>query len=163
MRKVLAIILMFTIIFIAVGCHRQEKSTENLIFYYCAKTVDFNEENGVLIGENRNKSEIGTDLTKIIESYIAGPISDTLYCPISKNVTVQNIQHKDDTVEILFSTNFSNLTGLDLSIACVGIGKTILSCTDTQNVKIQAENARLDGENAITVTNENVLLLDEMR
>jgi len=49
---------------------------------------------------------------------------------------------------------------LDLTIACACLTATVCDMTGVQSVTIQTENRLLDGNKSITMTWENILLLD---
>ena len=160
MRRRIAPILIIVLLFSLCGCQHRASSTDTVSFFYRTETIDFNTHKSIIQEEKISKQNLPDNLQQLLELYLSGPQTEDLYCPIPQTVSVQNVQRTDNSINVLLSTNFSQLNGIDLSVACVCLGKTLLSCTDVQMIKIQAESAKLDGEPSVVITPESVLILD---
>jgi len=64
------------------------------------------------------------------------------------------------TAKIVLCDEFATLKGLDLTIACACLSRTVIALTGCHEVIISAESMQLDGKNFITLSRDSYLLLD---
>lgn len=156
MKKLICLILVITISFLLIACH-SKSSKDTQLFYYLRKEIDFESESPVIGSEMRRS---GTDLNAILQLYLNGPESAELSSPIPVGTTLISTEIQDDTLSICLSDSFAQITGLDLTLACVALSKTAMEITDVQIVRICTENEQLNGEKWFAVSDDLVHLTD---
>lgn len=132
-------------------------------FYYCNSDdrISYNSETGVIGWEARESNGYQEDLTALIDLYLKGPVSDYLKSPFPSGVSVVNISQTETELQITLSNQFGTLTGCELSLACGCLSMTLLEYTDAQSVEIMIQDEALDEKASITMSWENLILLDD--
>ena len=67
---------------------------------------------------------------------------------------------EEQTLYITVSDHLSELTDINLIIACACIGKTGMELTNTSTVQISCENALLDGKKSVVLQNDLIIVSD---
>ena len=156
MKKFICLLLVITISFLLIACH-SKSSKDTQLFYYLRKEIDFESESPV-IGSELHRS--GTDLNAILQLYLNGPESAELSSPIPVGTTLISTEIQDDTLSICLSDSFAQITGLDLSLACIALSKTAMEIADVQLVRICTENEQLNGDKWFAVSEDLVHLTE---
>lgn len=159
MKKWISILLIFTFSFLLLSCHRSTPK-DPLKFFYIRKEIDFESDAPVITSELRESNGNSSDINALLQLYINGPESDFLYSPIPEGTQLIRTEQTDDILFLCLSDSFAGITGLDLSLACIALGKTAMELTDAQQVRICAETEMLDGEEWIIISEENILLTE---
>lgn len=155
MKKIICLLLCAALLL--PGCAVSD-SAPSLQFYYRRTETAFGSEDGVVAPEPR---ELEESLESILEHYFQGPESRDLETPFPRNTRPVGHRMANSTLILTLSQEFAALTGVDLAIACACISRTFLQLDSVSQVRIQAENALLDGEQAIVMTEENLHLADD--
>ena len=75
-------------------------------------------------------------------------------------VYVVSCQIDADRVILVMSSQFSNLSGIELTTACSALLMTIHDYTGAQTLQISAKDAQLDDKNEIILTMDDIVLID---
>lgn len=156
MKKFICLLLVITISFLLISCH-SKSSKDSQLFYYLCREINFESESPVIGSELRRS---GTDLNAILQLYLKGPESAELSSPIPVGTTLISTEIQDDTLSICLSDSFAQITGLDLTLACVTLSKTAMEITDVQIVRICTENEQLNGDKWFAVSEDLVHLTE---
>lgn len=162
MRRMICLFFAVMLLFSLCAC--SERDTDLQVpanFYYCTKTISYDSETGVIGSEVREIKTLANDLTSILNLYLKGPQSDQLVSPFPDGSCVERHSQNGTEITLIMSRPFAQLTGLELTLACACLGKTVFSLTDAQTLTIHADNIYLDGNSHITLTRDSLLLLDE--
>lgn len=133
-------------------------SDQQVTFYYVQSEIDFQGQNGVIAPEIREISNRSDDLSYLLSLYLQGPQSDTLRSPFPENLTLVQIRQEEAYLEVVVSHRLSNLTGIELTLACSCLAKTCMDLSGAQEVRISAQEQLLDGASYITITADSILL-----
>ena len=87
-------------------------------YYFSNKEIAYNTQNGVIQAEIREGADLHGNLTAYLHSYLRGPISSNFIRIIPSDVYLVSCNVNDETAEIVFSNQFSKLTGVELVSAC---------------------------------------------
>ena len=160
MKKHLSFLLICATIILLVGCAAPSiKDPGN--FYY-KPTGEFSaEDSRVIKAERRETDGINTNIMDLIAVYLQGPLDDSLESPFPKNTTIEKCTQMDDTLILILSPEFAELTGVDLTIACAALTKTVTELFPIQRVNFQTRNALLNGEHSITISKNGMQLVDD--
>ena len=161
MRKAFCLILSLLLLLNLMGCNANDEEIQTPVsFYYRTAQVDFNAECGLFGIEIREGQPYTEDLQGLLSVYLAGPESEDLKSPFPQNVSICGLTSSDNQVQIILSSEFSQLSGHSLTIACACLSKTIMDCTKCGSVLISAQDSLLDGSESVFMSQENLLLLD---
>lgn len=153
--KILAVILLIAILIC--GCSNKHSAEGSQQFYYLQNTTDCSLGSTIISPEYRHVE--GT-LADQLEVYLNGPTSSDLVSPFPDGTKLISIQFGNNKAEILLSQEFSQLGGIELSLACASLAKTCFTLTQATELEIRAEKSLLDGTECITLTPTSLLLTD---
>lgn len=146
------------------GCGLQEKAPElqqPFRFYY--RTSD-GEEGTVnqepMDYELREIAGHEADYQWILEQYFKGPESGNLSAPFQKSTRLISVRLIDAQMRLMVSDDFSELSGIDMTLACACIARTCLGFEGVESVSISAAGASLGGKSAVVMHEDDIILKD---
>lgn len=157
MRKIAALLLLITMLFAACSVSGK-KPDDPVTFYYHRAQLTYGSTDSVIAGEIRDAADFSGDITRLLNAYLAGPGSDSFRETFPTGAKVVSFSHTGTSAEVVLSAAFARLDGIELSIACACLAKTVMELTEVSTVTIRS--ATDDNEKAVYVTmNEASLLL----
>lgn len=162
MRRFYCIILCVFLMFSMIACNRNaENIQEPANFYYCTSNNGYTSVQPVISPEIREIIQCEKDIYQILKLYLSGPQSDQMYSPFPAGVQLISVQQEENKVFVVLSSEYSQLTGFDLSVACACLGLTIFNLTEYNDISIRAQENLLDGNESIDLSREDLLLTDD--
>lgn len=161
MKRLICLVLAVLLLLGSTGCNsRKDEIKEPVNFYYCRETdkVIYGAGDGVVAREIREGSGMETD--KLLSLYLKGPQTEGLSRTFPKGVSLISLTIENDTAVIVLSDFFSALTGIDLTIGCACLTLTVCELTGAKGITVSTETTLLDGNRSVSMTVEEVLLLD---
>ena len=140
--------------------NRSENIKQPTIFYYNTKEVTYNSPNGIIQPEIREGAELHGNLTAYLHSYLRGPVSHDLQRIIPSDVYLVSCTSEDDLIEIVFSKQFSNLSGIDLICACSALLLSVHDFTGIETISISAKDALLEDKEEFIFTMDDIVWVD---
>ena len=162
MKKALCLLLALVLLISFFGCGQSTADPRTPVtFYY--RTREFGVQKGekVISGEAREAFGHREDYDYLIEMYLRGPITENCISPFPAGTTLEQLDLLTDTVLVELSSHISLISGAELTIACICLSKTICQMTGMKTVRISAKNDLLDGQEYLTITEDDFLLLDD--
>ena len=160
MRRKIALVLILALVLSLLGCSEKEDIEVPASFYYCASTVAYDSPNGVIASEVRETKSVCEDLTALLNLYLQGPLNADYRNPFPEGTVIEAMEWENSALILTVSAQFSQLTGLELTLASACLAKTALSQTGQRTVRIQCESNPLDGNPSITLSADSLLLVD---
>lgn len=161
MKNKLVVLLLTVIVLIGCGgCRRTEQFEVPLSFYYLSTQLNYGADCAVITPQIREGKGFSSP-EAILQLYFAGPLGEDFKTPFPAGLHLVATGQEADTLYLTVSDELSQLSGLDLTLACCCITLTCLEITDAETVCIQAETATLGGEKTITMNRDCLLLLDQ--
>jgi len=161
MRKICLVLCCVLLLQILCSCADKNEEFENPVnFYYINKEISYNSPSGVIYAEKREGAGFHGNLTAFLHAYLQGPSDTELQTLIPSDVYLVSCSMEDNEASILFSTRFSKLSGVKLSTACTALLLTIHEYTGAETVKISAKDAKLDDEDVIVLSMDDIILMD---
>lgn len=159
MKRIVSVALILACLLSITACNQEEAQPKGIAFYYCVTQDNYAIGSSVLSPEYR--TDVAEDsLTQALERYLSGPISADLRSPFPQNLKLVGSYQQGSTVYLTLSAELADLSDLDLTIACGCLTLTTLALTDAQQVQIRTVAGLLDGQRAITMDKNTLLLLD---
>lgn len=145
------------------ACSGRKEEFENPVnFYYCRREVSYNSPQAVLHPEVREGASYLGNLFIFLYSYLQGPESDELETLIPSGVYLVSCSIDEGVADIVFSSQFSKLSGIKLTTACSGILLSLHDFADVNTVCITAKDAQLDEKSIFEISMDDIVLLDEV-
>ena len=163
MKKLLTCLLSILLLLSMSGCQRQNDSNSHTFYYprndfgYDALEGKFYEE---IIRSEIRDDFTDTDIYEILRMHLEGPISPDFANPYPDGMSLITCNVEEQTLYITVSDHLSELTDINLIIACACIGKTGIELTNTSTVQISCENALLDGKKSVVLQNDLIIVSD---
>lgn len=155
MMKFKKYISIFVVILILIsGCSGQGKHM-NADFYYSYAEISFASTDQTIGSEHRIINADPLNYHAILTKYLEGPQSSEFANPFPTGTKIVSITVDQQIASIVLSDNFSDLTGIELTLACACLSLTTERITGCAQVQLSAEKALLDSKKSITInTNE---------
>ena len=142
MKRVLMLILTAALV-LSAGCSGQ-KSTgtgNQLDFYYVVREAENLTEDDTIGIEQRN-SYAGA-LAPMLELYFRGPQDEKLISPFPSGTELIKAEDTDGVLELTMSSEFFSLQGVDLTLACGCLAKTVCAYTGRSALIVSDELGKI--------------------
>ncbi len=159
MRRALTAGLVLALLLSLAGCAGGQPQVPANFYYRRAQTA-YTGPDGVIAPEVREIRGMEQDLDALLDAYFSGPEDASMLSPFPRESQVLSWQSSEDALLLTMNEAFCALSGIELSIACACIAKTMLELTDAALVQFQAEEGLLGGEKAISISLDNLRLYD---
>ena len=160
LKRFLCNVLLLIWLLPLIACSNQDNIHVPVKYYYLRNEVLFNTQDGVICHEVRESKENESNFPQLLRDYLTGPLTNECRSPFPKDIALVSLRTDESMLIITLSDNFADLTGLDLTLACVCLAMTAIEITDAQSVSIQTENVPLDGKMSIMIDNSSVYFSD---
>ena len=167
MKRVISILLIFVLAFSLAACVYEEEPelVDPVNFYYLRVQDPENLYHGtadsVVLAEQREAFGVRDFLTVLLERYLSGPTSEGLVSPFPAGTKLKAWELSGNMLTLTLSNEIAQLSGMDLTLACACLTVTCLELTDAEAVQIRAESATFGSKASITMTRNDLVLLDE--
>ena len=164
MKKLCILLCCVLLLQMLCACNgKNEELKAPVNFYFRNKEITYDSPTAVIYPEVREGAGFHENLTAMLRSYFVGPNSETLERFIPADVYMVSCEHDADEVAIVMSSQFSELTGMDLTAACSALLLTVHDFTGAQTLRISAKDAQLDGKDEIVISIEDIVLIDTVQ
>lgn len=161
MKKICFLLCCVLILQLLCGCSgKKDDFKEPVLFYYCNKDIYYNSDTGVISPETREGASYHGNLTSFVRAYLLGPSSTDLQQFIPADVRLLSCQEDGNTVSLVMSNQMTQLSGVDLSMACSALLLTVNGYSGAQILRLSAEDGQLDGKNEIVLSMDDIVLMD---
>lgn len=159
MKKAICIIFVALLLCSLSAC--ESKKIENPVnFYYLRTKYTYGTEDSVISAEIREYSE-DDNTAGLITQYLKGPQDPLLSSEFPFGTKLVTLEQQAHAISITLTDHITRLSGASLSLACVCLAKTVMEYTGTKTVFISAETKFLSNQSYITVTEDDILLVDD--
>jgi len=161
MKKISLLICISLIICIFGGCAAKKQEFQTPVnFYYAKKDITYNSVSGVLQPEVREGAGFHGNLTACLRAYMLGPSSQDLQQLIPTDVYMVSCQEDEESVSVVMSNTFSQLSGVDLTTACSALLMTIHDYKGANVLHISVKDGLLDDMAVLTLSMDDIVLID---
>lgn len=160
MKRFVCLILVIATIIGATACASSNPEYPGNFYYRRPEIYYFGGSDGVVAPEERDLADIHDDLDAMLVTYFAGPVSSDLESPFPRDTAPIDWNMNNTRLTINLNEEFSQLSGIDLTIACACIAKTFLELTEATSVCIRADGAMLNGSDSIVISENSLSLTD---
>ena len=159
MKRIISLFLILCLLVPLAGCGRNA-SQFPVTFYYRRTETAYGTADGIIAPELRDIRSEG-HLASVLSVYLDGPISKDLESPFPRDTESLYWSLQQNTLRITMNEAFADMGGVELTIACACLAKTIFGISEVEQIQIQAENTTLGAEPFLTFSRTNVSLYDD--
>lgn len=159
MKRIISLILIVCLLIPLTGCG-WNASQFPVTFYYRRTETAYGTDSGIIAPELRDIRSEG-HLGSVLSVYLKGPISKDLESPFPRDTEILFWSLQHNTLRITMNETFGDMSGVELTIACACLAKTIFGMSEVDQIQIQAENTTLGGEPILSFSRTNVSLYDD--
>lgn len=153
------LLIFLVVAFLFYGCGPKEvKIVDPVNFYYCNKTISYSSPEAVISYEIREANGLRNSWVALLDFYLRGPSADHLYSPFPESVTVKAFTISNGQCTVTLSNEFSSLTGIDLTLACSCLSRTIMELTGVKNIEIKFTDPVTGKFSSVTMDENSILL-----
>ena len=162
MKRIFILCLILLMLPLA-GCQKNTTEAEYPVTVYYKRTQPTHgAADSVIAATTIEGKNHENDYSYLLSRYLKGS-SDPLFArTFPRGTTLVSFKLDALTAKIVLGDHFSSLSGMDLTIACVCLTRTVMELTGCQEVIISAETTKLNGENFITLSADSYLLIDSV-
>lgn len=162
MKRILFVFLMMAALLVCTGCQVSPNAPQNSVtVYYKAASISYGSQDGVIAPYHLDATDHENDHSYLLNAYLSQQVHGSFASTFPAGTCLVSLDLNGLTAKVVLSDQFAGLKGLDLTIACICLTRTIITLTDCHEVIISAETAQLDGHNFITLNRDSYLLIDE--
>ena len=160
MRKLVCVLTVLCLLAPLAACSSLK---EPVSFYYPRQydAIAYGEEAGFISPEEREASGHWGDLSYLLALYLAGPLSEELVNPFPAGTLLENLVLHQDSIVIVLSGEFSQLSGVELTVACTCIASTCFELSEANEITIISDETELHSQVHITLTRDSILFSDD--
>ena len=161
MKIPISLLLVICLCLALFGCQQDvEPAKKPVTFYYCRTEFDHGSEDSVILGETRESAGYEDDLVGLLNLYLQGPLSEDLRSTFPAGTKLKEYWAEGNTAMLTVTDQLSLAKGIDLTVSCACLAKTVLEITGLDAVQIQAQNVNLGNNAYILMDRSTILLLD---
>lgn len=161
MKRWTSLILILVLLSSALGCARNDPAPKvPVTFYYPAEDTVYDGKTSVIHPEIRDGAGYEDNMEGLLNLYLKGPSSEELRSPFPRRVTVSRFAVTPNIATLVLSSEFAQLGGIDLTMACVCIANTVFELTGLDRIQISSADSQLDGQASITLERDDIYWMD---
>lgn len=159
MKHKLCIILLSILVTLwGCGMHEQETHSGSLRFYYLQNETAYNSSNSVVSYETIQADK--STPVELIAQYLLGPTKEELTSPFPEDLKLISITQEENNVAVVLSGELSDLSGIELTLACSCLARTLQSIFPADSYEISTAEGKLNGKSSILITSETFVWED---
>lgn len=161
MKRTVTFMLVLFILLSFTACSSSADDLERPVaFYYCNNLESEDDFENVFIMELHEGVGYEDNRPALLSLYLAGPVNERYISPFPSGLKIISIKKENTNIQVVLSDEISELTGLDLILACTCLSKTIFGLYPCDRVTIAAATTQLDNRASITIRKETLVLTD---
>ena len=158
MKRIILILLALSLLLS--GCARTEYREPGVFYYNRAETA-FRGEESVIAPETRELAGVSGNLESMLALYCEGPKDPALENPLPPGSAVLSYSLYNQVLTLRFNATLAQLSGVELTVAAASLARTFLPLTGANTLILTADGAFLNGDTSMTVTLDDLNLLDD--
>ncbi len=159
MMKRIMIAFLALMLLVLCGCANQSETIQQPVNFYYHNNLSSSENfDQIIVAEVREGAQHSNE--ELIAQYLRGPNSDELENPFPQDIALASITVDARRVIIALSPSFSQLSGIDMTLACSCLGTTLFDLYDCQTVEIVSEGLFVNGKSSVVLQREDLVFFD---
>ena len=161
-RNTMIFITLLAVLILLAGCsgHHEVNLPKAVKFYYCNTDISYNESDGLISAESRDYIGNTNNIEEILNEYLKGPSNDKFYSPFPNGTALIEAEMGDDILYITLNKAFSELSGIDRTLACACITRTLQEITNVDSVVIDVYGGIYGNNTSVTLDKSSFITVD---
>lgn len=143
-------ILLLSAMMLLTGCTSNKNISRTVQFYYIHNEVEFGSKSGVISSNSVQIKYRSEDNLQILNQYFNGPTNYECISPFPAGITLIDFETTQDTARLTLSPHMSMLSGIDLTVACACLTRTVIELTGVHTVQLSIQGNLIDGQESIS-------------
>ena len=161
MKKISLLLCCILLLQLLCACSASKEEFKNPVnFYYCRRDMIYNSPHAVIQPEMREGYGYHGNIVGFLQAYLRGPLSEDLEALIPSEIYLVSCTINGDVADIVFSSQFSKLSGIRLTMACSAVLLSVNEFSNVESVRIYAKDAQLDEQEYFELSMSDIVLLD---
>lgn len=156
MKRIIPILLCIALMLY--GCTQKESFKNPCSFYYLSGDTD--EEDAANVFVVKTVEAEGLSNQELIGLYLAGTDDQKMRSPFPNGTYLVELTLAEDCVSVVLTDSFASLTGIDLTLACVCLGRTCMDMMQVQRIEIRCKTHKLNGSDSVILDRSSFCLQD---
>jgi len=135
------------------GCGSSKRS--KILYYYKAANISISESS--ILKTETVTVEDASDISAVAQQYLKGPAGTECVSPFPKGLALDRYEVRDNVLQLYFNSAFSQLTGVDRSIALSCICMTFTQVPEIDTLDIYALNEDGSLADILLVNADNIV------
>lgn len=150
--KLKVCIPLISVLLFLCACNRQTQGVPSgsVRFYYLQNEIAYNSADSVVSYETKQPSKLTPE--ELISQYLHGPTKKNLVSPFPAELKLISITQDYDNIKIVLSDELTALSGLELTLACSCLTKTLQGILPAESYEISSTGGKLNGKSSILIT-----------
>ncbi len=157
MKSLRVLISLLLVLALFSGCAQTgvvQKPKEPVNFYYCTRSEEHSQVDALILPEAREALGHTDDPQYLISLYLNGPLSYQYVSPFPHGVTLHAFSVNDGTADVTLSSQITQLTDFEATLAFACLTLTVKELTGTDRVTIRSQNGLINDNPSITLSPE---------
>ncbi len=159
--KQLTVFLLLLSLLLTACASREPKHQEPVLFFYCRDEIAYGSSDSVICSEPREAVGHKDDTAYLLTQYLLGPTSPDLRSPLPAGTALISYRQESTQAILVLSDHIAALSGVELTVACACIAKTVLELSGAATVEIRANSMDIGESGVIIMSRDNLLILDD--
>ncbi len=159
MKKWISLMVLACLLLTLSGCRLDRKNDSKVIFYFCNVSLPYQETDAVLAPVSQPSNLKKTPLKELIAMYLQTPGSQSFSNKLYSSKIYEMVQ-EHTKLYLTLSNEVRYLEGIDLTIGCVCLAKTVFSLTEYETLIIDCQSGIKYVEGPLVHTRSNIMLTD---
>lgn len=155
------IILLLSVMMLLTGCTSTKNISRTVQFYYIHNEIEFGSKSGVIASNTVQIKYKNEDNLQILNRYFNGPTNYECISPFPAGITLIDFETTQDTARLTLSPHMSMLSGIDFTVACACLTRTVIELTGVQTVHLSIQDNLIDGQESIRLTMSSFTYWDD--
>lgn len=161
MKRICLFLCCVMILQMLCACNAKAKDyKEPTLYYYINQDVSYNSPTAVIQSEVREGADLYGNLTAYLHAYLRGPVSQDLQRIIPTDVYIVTCGVTAESVNIVFSNQFSKLNGIDLICAGSALLMSVHAFTGVDTLIITAKDGLIEEKDEFIITMDDIVVMD---
>ena len=161
MKRATILLLLFAILLSLTACQSPTEKN-SLTFYYIKNTENSDGISDIIVPFFPNINNTSYDYAELLNLYFNGPTNYSCYSPFPASTTLEELSVTQSKAKLTLSPQFATISGVELTIACACLTRTVIALTGVSSVQISVNGAQLCGEDSLTFNLKSFTYLDAL-
>lgn len=158
MKRIMTVFLAIVMLCL-LGCTKEKEVIQHPVnFYYHSNLSSDENFDQIIIAEIREGANCSSE--ELISQYLLGPNSNELENPFPEGIHLVSLRVDAKRIIISLSESFSQLDGIDMTLACSCLATTLFDLYDCNTVEIVSEGLFVSGKSSVVLQREDLILFD---